>query len=214
MTACIKSGLGHVIAPPRFLLSLLLTVTGTLVAGSKAGWAQAVLIGFDTGAIVFLLSCLTLLRHDSNQIREAAARNDANRIVLLGVTGIVCTVILIAIDVELSQRQQLHWPAIALIIATLLLAWLFSNMIYALHYAHLFYSQADGHDAGGLDFPGEGDPDYSDFIYFAFTLGMTFQTSDVGIPGRPIRRTAILHCLAAFIFNLGVLAFTINILGN
>jgi len=214
MTARSRSGLGHTIAPPRFIVFLFLTVAGGLVASSRAGWAQAVLVGFDAGAVVFLLSCLTLLRHDSNQMREAAARNDANRIVLLGVTGIVCTVILIAIEVELGQRQQLHWPAIALIIATLLLAWLFSNMTYALHYAHLFYSQADGHDAGGLDFPGEGDPDYYDFIYFAFTLGMTFQTSDIGVPGRSIRRTAILHCLAAFIFNLGVLAFTINILGN
>ena len=117
--------------------------------------------------------------------------------------------------VPMSAQTRIFAPTdIALIIATLLIAWLFSNMVYALHYAHLFYSQDKGGDVGGLDFPGDGDPDYGDFIYFAFTLGMTFQTSDVAIPGRPIRRTAILHCFAAFVFNIGVLAFTINVLGN
>jgi uncharacterized membrane protein len=64
-----------------------------------------------------------------------------------------------------------------------------------------------------VDFPGPGEPDYWDFVYFAFTLGMTFQTSDVAITDRAIRRVVTAHCLAAFIVNLGVLAFTINVLG-
>jgi len=96
------------------------------------------------------------------------------------------------------------------VVATLALAWLFSNSVYALHYAHLFYRSGS---KGGLEFKGEAVPDYGDFVYFAFTLGMTFQTSDVTITSRAMRRAVVLHCLAAFLFNLGVIAFTINVLG-
>ena len=99
-----------------------------------------------------------------------------------------------------------------LIIATLALAWLFSNSIYALHYAHLAYR--DETECAGIAFPGTTQPVYWDFVYFAFTLGMTFQTSDVTISDARIRRVVILQCLAAFVFNIGVLAFTINVLGS
>ena len=76
--------------------------------------------------------------------------------------------------------------ASSLVIATLVLAWLFSNIVYALHYAHLFYSatRTATDDSGGLDIPECDEPDYWDFVYFSFTLGMTFQTSDVDITSR------------------------------
>ena len=108
---------------------------------------------------------------------------------------------------------------LALIVATLILAWLFSNLVYTFHYAYLFYRSGDGtgrggKDNGGLDFPQRKEPDYWDIGYFAFTLGMTFQTSDVQITDPRIRKVALFHSLAAFLFNLGILAFTINVLGG
>lgn len=207
--------LGRRIAPLRFIAFIAISLAGFAIALHWAGWARAALIGFDTGAAVFLLSCLTLLGRVPEAMRAAAERNDANRPMLLFITGMVCAAILVAIGYELGQRAVLHAAGIALIIATLLLAWLFSNLVYALHYAHLYYSRsASGGDTGGIDFPNDGDPDYWDFIYFAFTLGMTFQTSDVAVSGRSIRRVVIFHCFAAFVFNIGVLAFTINVLGN
>jgi uncharacterized membrane protein len=89
-------------------------------------------------------------------------------------------------------------------------------MVYTLHYAHLFYGRDDdgSGDAGGLDFPDTKEPDYWDFLYFSYTLGMTFQTSDVTIASRRMRRVALGQSLAAFVFNLGVLAFTINTIGG
>jgi len=97
----------------------------------------------------------------------------------------------------------------------LLIAWLFSNLVYAMHYAHNFYLPGDkGRDRSGLDFPETDEPGYWDFLYFAFTLGMTFQTSDVSITASGMRRTVLFQCLAAFLFNLGILAFTINVLGG
>ena len=67
---------------------------------------------------------------------------------------------------------------------------------------------------GGLKFSGTGNPDYSDFVYFAFTLGMTFQTSDTAVETRHMRQIVTVHSLLAFVFNIGVLAFTINVLGG
>ena len=91
-------------------------------------------------------------------------------------------------------------------------AWLFSNTVYALHYAHLAYSNEA--KCMGLSFPDTAEPLYWDFVYFAFTIGMTFQTSDVTISDQSIRRIVAMHGLAAFAFNIGVLAFTINVLGG
>ena len=99
--------------------------------------------------------------------------------------------------------------AMVKLVGTLLLTWFFTNTVYALHYAHLYYSSRDGNDAGGIDFPGTKTPDYLDFVYFSFTLGMTFQTSDTAITSRTIRRIATAHSFAAFVFNIGVIAFTI-----
>ncbi|RYD60406.1 MAG: DUF1345 domain-containing protein, partial [Sphingomonadales bacterium] len=106
------------------------------------------------------------------------------------------------------------WWTTVLIVGTLLLCWTFSNAIYTLHYAHLFYTDCGGRDSGGLTFPDTPEPDYWDFVYFAFCLGMTFQTSDVEVTQGRLRRPVTLHCLAAFVFNLGVVAFTINVLGG
>jgi uncharacterized membrane protein len=105
---------------------------------------------------------------------------------------------------------------VLMIVATLALAWLFGNVVYALHYAHVYYQAGKdrGGDAAGISFPGTKEPDYWDFLYFAFTLGMTFQTSDCDITVQAIRRISIGHCMAAFVFNLGILAFTINALGG
>jgi uncharacterized membrane protein len=210
-------GIGQRLAPPRFISFLIAAAIGFAAASIQFDWSKAALMGFDVGAIVFLLSTIPLLDSSVAMMRTAAIRNDANRALLLVITGLVCTVVLVAIGVELDERTAPQPLAIALIIATLLLAWLFSNMVYALHYAHLFYTRGPkgGGDHGGIDFPGDrAEPDYWDFIYFAFTLGMTFQTSDVEISLPRIRRIVTIHCFAAFIFNIGVLAFTINVLGS
>lgn len=217
MATLSRLDLGHRIAPPRFIAFLLVGAIGFVIAIRWAGWSHAALIGFDAGAIVFLLSCVPLLNNPPDSMRDAAKRNDANRVMLLALTGIVTSVVLVAIGVELAQKGKGQSSIIILVIVTLLLAWLFTNMIYALHYAHLFYSRnKDGTaDAAGIDFSGEcPEPDYWDFIYFAFTLGMTFQTSDTAVSSPRIRKVVTVHSFAAFVFNIGVLAFTINVLGG
>ncbi|VXC73221.1 DUF1345 domain-containing protein [Sphingomonas sp. 8AM] len=206
-------GLGRRIAPPRFVLFAAVLVVAIAALWSPFGEGRAAMAGFDIAAVVFLLSMIRLPRHDSPaQMRVVAQANDANRTLLLAITAAVMLVILTAVHEELQGRQSN--PMRLLVIVTLALAWLFSNMVYALHYAHLFYMPGeDGKDAGGIDFPGTDTPDYWDFVYFSYTLGMTFQTSDVSIRSGTVRRAVLGQCLAGFVFNLGVIAFSINVLG-
>ncbi|MBI0475281.1 DUF1345 domain-containing protein [Sphingomonas sp. MA1305] len=208
-------GIGKRVAPPRFALFALLFVAGLALLIPAIGKGRGTMVAFDGASLIFLLSLIPLFRRgDIDHMRRAARDNDANRAVLLGITGATMLVILVAVAGELKGKNDTY--AIVLVIVTLVLAWLFSNMVYALHYAHLFYSAADkgGKDAGGLCFPDCDQPDYWDFLYFSYTLGMTFQTSDVSIASRRLRRVAIGQCLAAFVFNLGVVAFSINVLGG
>lgn len=209
-----KLGIGNRIAPLRFILFLAGTVAASATFTVWLSLEQGIMAGFDLAAALFLISLWPLFDDDAAAMRDRARDNDANRALLLGITGLVMVVILVAVGVEMADTPNA--PAIALVIGTLAIAWLFSNTVYALHYAHLYYGRPDGRrsDAGGIEFPDTKEPDYWDFLYFAWTLGMTFQTSDVAINGRHVRKVATFHCLAAFVFNLGVLAFTINTLGG
>lgn len=211
-------GLGNRLAPPRFVLFLAILPLAFLAErwwGGAADVADAIVLAFDLAAAVFLISLVPLLRSsDAVRMRHHAARNDANRVLVLIITTLATIVILAAISGELPRAQAGDRLAMARLVGTLVLTWLFANSVYALHYAHLFYSaQVDGGDSAGIDFPDTKTPDYLDFAYFSFTLGMTFQTSDCQITGRQIRRIVTLHSMAAFVFNIGVIAFSINALG-
>jgi uncharacterized membrane protein len=206
--------LGNRIANWRFIMFFvaLFAGCGLGVVLMRDDWL-GIMLGFDAAAGLFLLSCAALLAiRDPAVIRRSAEENDANRRVLLALTGIVMTVLLVAIAAETANVRPEPWTKV-IIIVTLLLAWLFSNMVYALHYAHMAYLEPKA-GCHGLDFPNTPEPVYWDFVYFAFAIGMTFQTSDVTISSDRIRRVVTVHSFAAFVFNIGVLAFTINVLGS
>lgn len=179
-------------------------------------WQTVIMCGFDTAALAFMATLPSLFRHDAHGMRDHARANDANRHIMLLTTGIVMLAILVTVATELHQRHAPSPFMLVLVLVTLSIAWLFSNIVYAMHYAFLFYSGAeDGSDRRGIRFPDNMQtPDYWDFAYFSFTLGMTFQTSDVDIPSPAVRKIVLFHSMAAFVFNLGILAFTINVLGN
>ena len=206
--------IGNKIAPPRFLAFMALLIVGVPVATKLLGsWPLGAMAGFDVAAFVFLALCISLLgTREARIIREHARENDANRIGLLVVTGVVITVLMIAITAEAVGRTPQPFTKV-LIIMTLALAWLFANTVYALHYAHLVYTHPDA-GCVGLEFPRTTHPVYWDFVYFSFTCGMAFATSDVEVTATHMRKIVTIHCLAAFGFNIGVLAFTINLLAS
>jgi uncharacterized membrane protein len=209
-----RRSIGNMIAPPRFLAFLVTMIVGFPVFQHYLHrWALAAMTSFDVAAILFLISCLSLLgTKEARAIREHATANDANRILLLVITGIVMAVLLTAISAEAIGHNPQPLTK-GLIITTLALAWVFANTVYAFHYAHMVYTHPDV-GCVGLEFPHTAHPVYWDFVYFSFTCGMAFATSDVVVTTTHMRKIVTIHCLAAFAFNIGVIAFTINVLGS
>lgn len=206
--------IGNTIAPWRFIVFVVVLAAATYPAGHWLdSYALGIIAAFDAAAMVFLVLCWGVISiDDPAKIEEAAKRNDANRTLLLVITLIVMAVLLIAVGAETIGRETKMLDK-ALIIATLIIAWLFSNTVYALHYTHMAYIQPEA-GCSGFRFPGTPEPVYWDFLYFSFTCGMAFATSDVEVLDQRIRKVVAFHCLAAFAFNIGVLAFTVNLLAS
>jgi uncharacterized membrane protein len=153
-----RRGIGNVIAPWRFLLFVALLIAGSLL-GARILHARTLgfMAGFDVAAVLFLASCLSLLgTRGTAEIRDHANANDANRTFLLGITGVVMAVLLVAIGAEAMGTNPQPFTK-GLIIFTLAMAWLFSNTIYALHYAHLAYGD-ECHDAPASNSPARRSP--------------------------------------------------------
>jgi uncharacterized membrane protein len=201
--------------PWRFLLFFAILAAGWVTGVALLGLAKGLLAGFDVAALIFLVSHAPIFREDSKSLRSAAARNDANRPTLLVLSFLLSVVILSAVIAELARRAEMTPFDKGLVAASLVLVWTFANAVYTLHYAHLFYTADDGgKDRAGLEFPKTKEPLMADFVYFAFTLGVAVQTSDVIVTSPHIRKVVTAHCVAGFFFNLGVLALTINVLGS
>jgi len=206
--------IGNSIAPWRFLVFIAVLIVGAVPASIWLGsWWLGIIYAFDVAAVLFLLLCWSILQiEDPAEMERLAQLNDANRTFLLIITGIVIAMLLIAVGAETVGRNPRAF-AKALIIVTLIVAWLFSNTVYALHYAHMAYVTPEA-GCAGFRFPGTAEPVYWDFVYFAFTCGMAFATSDVEVTDQRVRKVVTFHCLAAFAFNIGVLAFTVNLLAS
>lgn len=214
-----RRGLGRTVAPPRFLAFLVILPLAGLGWHTLAGgdFARSLAFGFDMAAVVFLVSLLPFLGTEGRGagLRRQADANSANRVLMLLVTTLLTVVVMAAIGADLPGARKGDPVAMVMLVASLLLIWLFANTVYALHYAHDFYSGDTAGDArGGLVFPGTRQPCFADFAYFAFTLGMAFQTSDVSVTSSRLRLVVLLHSFAAFVFNIGVIAFIINVLGG
>jgi uncharacterized membrane protein len=201
--------------PWRFRLFFAVLLLGWAGGIWALDWSKGLLAGFDVAALIFLALHVPIITKNAGDLRQGAARNDANRLTLLVISFLLTVVILSAVTAELSQGSGLQALDKALVAASLVIIWVFGNAVYTLHYAHLFYSaDPGGKDRAGLEFPGTKEPLMGDFAYFAFTLGVAVQTSDVVITSPHIRKVVTVHCVVGFFFNLGVLALTINVLAT
>ncbi|MGA9333554.1 MAG: DUF1345 domain-containing protein [Rudaea sp.] len=193
------------------LAFLVLAVVAT-IAGMKP--ASSVLAAFDIAAVIYLIATATMFFGSSPaSMRRHARKQDQGYWGFLLSSAAVSIVALVALGIELHASKGSSAIEIVLATCSLLLAWLFLNTIFAVHYAHEFYGDSGG-KRSGLEFPGTREPDYWDFVYFAFVIGMTFQVSDVQISEREIRRVALVHALIAFFFNVIVIALSVNIVAG
>ncbi|HEY0232899.1 MAG TPA: DUF1345 domain-containing protein [Dokdonella sp.] len=184
--------------------------------GCGVGLARSILLAFVAAAIVFLVLIAHMFaRADTASIRARAREEDQGRWGALWSSVVVSGVALVALGLELHASQSGGALEIALAATTLLLSWMFMNTMFAIHYAHAFYGD-DAHKRkrGGLDFPGEGEADYWDFVYFAFVIGMTFQVSDVQVSDRRLRRIVLVHGVIAFFFNVIIIALSVNVVAG
>ncbi|HEY2228941.1 MAG TPA: DUF1345 domain-containing protein, partial [Xanthobacteraceae bacterium] len=146
-------------------------------------------------------------------IRLRARQQDEGQFTILAMTATAAfaslgAIIALLATSDANNRDPIH---LLLGVVTILLSWTFTHIMFALHYAHEFYDENGGR-GGGLLFPGDlREPDYWDFVYFAFVIGMTSQVSDVAVTCRPIRHTVSAHGIISFIFNVTLLALTVNI---
>lgn len=207
----------------------LSTTTGPqrLLYGAVAGIAVAAvaplepmvrgLAGWCTGAAVFLVLTWWLAdTFDAQRTRERAQSLDQPNLVILVSVLVAIGASVVAIAMLLQQAKLMSGPAraahIALGLVALVGSWLMMHTIYAFHYAHRYYiDQRDGSPDGGLDFPGKDEPDYFDFLYYAYVVGMTSQVSDVQATSREMRRITLVHSVLAFAFNMLVLALSVNV---
>lgn len=203
-----------VYARPRLFISIaigllsLLAMPGSWLVPGTWRLTTRLLLGWDISLTLYLvLAYTTIIRCDANYMRRQAALQDDGRFLILVLTSTAAFASIAAIVLELGGTQ--HQPAqLALAIATIALSWAAIHTTFALHYAHEYYR---GGRSRGLAFPGDDNPDYWDFVYFSFVVGMTAQVSDVGITDKIIRRTATAHGIVSFFFNTALLALTVNI---
>ncbi len=175
--------------------------------------ARQILAGWDAGVALYLVLAYSLMaRSSSEHIPDHAADADEGRFAILVLTVLAALSSLGAILAELGAGPGVQRTPMQLALAgiTIVLSWVFIHTIFALNYAHDYYGEHGGKKSG-LDFPGEKQPDYWDFVYFAFVIGMTSQVSDVAVTSKLVRRTVNAHGIVSFFFNVALLALTVNI---
>jgi uncharacterized membrane protein len=202
-------------ARPRLFFALGVGLVVTVATARATDWrlATRVLTGWDLAVALYLALAFHLMaRSDVHRIRRHAAMQDEGQLTILTCTVAAALASLGAIFAELgtsaagAARPPSH---VILTTLTIFLSWAFIHTIFALHYAHEFYDDTAGR---GMAFPGgEPNPDYWDFVYFSFVIGMTSQVSDVAITSKLIRRTATVHGVVSFLFNTALLAITVNL---
>ncbi len=207
-----------VLARPRLLFCFVVGLGTTwLLPHSFAQQAiTRAIIGWNVGAWLYLILAARMMfwsTHERMKVR--ALRHDEGRVVVLALVVLAAVICVGAIVAELGVVKNLQgvlrYGHIALAVLTIVSSWAFTQLMFALHYAHDYYAAEVNGRHGGLDFPGGHAPDYGDFLYFSSVIGTSGQTADVSFTSRQMRRTGLVHCVLAFFFNTTLIALTINI---
>jgi len=183
-------------------------------------WQSRALLGWSCGAATYLVLAWWLaLNFDAAQTRERTQMQDQPSITLFMLLFLSVFASSAAIAVMLQHLRDLssaqRMGHLALSMLSLGASWLLMQTIFAFRYAHIFYQhELLAKHSGGLQFPGKLQPDYFDFLYYAYVVGMTSQVSDVMVTSRPMRHLTLLHSVSAFAFNMLVLALSINVMAG
>lgn len=207
---------------PRLILSILVSALVSTLLPSWLYLPTRILCLWNSGMFCFLFLTLSvIMRATPEKMRRNAQAQDEGRLVILILITAAACASLLAIGFLLKDSKGVSTTVltlhVALSVLTIIGSWLLLHTIFALHYAHGYYQNGrtlPECKAEGLDFPNDIEPDYWDFLYFSFVIGMTSQVSDVQITSRAMRRLALLHGVLSFFFNTTLLAMSINIVAG
>jgi uncharacterized membrane protein len=198
----------------RLVLMLVIGIIATLITGSLGQWAYAPTVGWCFAALVYSSTVwVRVAKLDPAQTRAHASREEPARgiadllVILLSVASLFSVAFVL---VQASQSQGIAKGLLAtLALVSVALSWILLHTLYTLRYASQYYT-ADK----GIDFNQDRPPQYTDFAYVSFTLGMTYQVSDTNITNYTVRATALRHTLLSFVFGSVILAATINLVAG
>jgi len=205
----------------RILLSLGMSLLVFIfLRSSILSWQLTAIILWNVFSCSFILtSWIVFFSRPVAEIVKQANKEDGSRLfvmisIILSSFASMFTVLLLMISKADTPGKEVITQILS--ITGMILSWVMVHTIFTFHYAHIYYDDRRNYGKGdkALDFPGEARPDYVDFAYFSFVIGMTFQVSDVEIYSRKIRRTALAHALLAFALNTFVVALTINLIAG
>jgi uncharacterized membrane protein len=206
----------------KLLFCIALSVIVFFIANmAHMGLLPHFMIAWDTFSVgMIVMSWITISITGSRQIRAQARIQDSSRSVVFFIMLVSTLAGFLAVLLLIVTKQKgmkgIEWQ-LPLAIAGMLLSWILIHTIFTLRYAHLFFGDHDSipdTHAGGLEFPGNELPDYFDFAYFSFVIGMTFQVSDVQITSKKLRKMALFHAWLSFGFNTIMIALTINLIAG
>ena len=173
-------------------------------------------VSWNAGSFLYLsLTFIMMVQADPDEVKSRALNQDTGNYIILmlvifsAIVCIVADIMVLGISKSLTGNDRLIHIVLAAI--TIISSWAFTQTMFAVHYAHDFYTAHLNKQNPGLMFPGHDQPDYLDFLYFSCMIGTSGQTSDVSISSRSMRRVSLLHCVMAFFFNATLIALTINI---
>jgi uncharacterized membrane protein len=184
--------------------------------------AQLVLTWDAFALTILALAWFVLCAKDPYEARRNARLQDSSATFLFVLVISAATASLFAVGLLLAIAKKLPPTAlaayIALAVTAVFFSWMLVHTIFTLRYAHIYFQDARKVErkdiAGDIIFPGKHSPDYLDFAYFSFVIGMTCQVSDVQIASRKVRRLALVHGLISFAFNTAILAIFVNIIAG
>ncbi|MFC7475803.1 DUF1345 domain-containing protein [Dankookia sp. GCM10030260] len=185
---------------------------GALVVGLGAALGlplqAALLAGWCAATLSYVVPTLRIMhRATPAQMRRRAELLDEGEGAILAASLAAAIAAIAAVAWFLASKSgRMGAGEVVLALVSIALSWVFVHLLFAVRYAHEYW-QAEG----GLDFPGDTEPEFGDFLYFAFIIGMTFQTSDVAVSKRLLRRLALVHALVSFLFNVVILAAAVNV---
>ena len=208
-------------AAQRLALVIALGVVVYAIGPAVVPIANRLLVAWNVASLAYLfLYWRTIVHADADLTRRRATTYAQTAYIAFLLVTIAACASIVAIGFVMGDVKTLDfWPKVlhlGLSIAALLLSWMLIHTVFAFHYARRYYAPASvrGGVTGGLTFPGVEQPDYFDFAYYAFVVGMTSQVSDVSVTTAHMRRTTLAHGILSFIFNMAVLAMSINVISG